>query len=192
MVLGMSRPKSEDKRKALMAAATRVIVSKGLSAPTASIAKEAGISNGSLFTYFATKAELFNQLYLELKTGMASAALDGFSAKESLREQFARMWSKWTRWAAANPERRRALALLGVSDDITAETRAAAHTEMAFIAALLERTRAKGPMKDAPMAFVAAMMNSMAETTMDFMLQDPKNADEHSKVGFNALWRMLT
>jgi hypothetical protein len=42
---------------------------------------------------------------------------------------------------------------------------------MAFIAALLERARAKGAMKDAPMTFVAAMMNSMAETTMDFMLQ---------------------
>jgi hypothetical protein len=47
-------------------------------------------------------------------------------------------------------------------------------------------------MKDAPMTFVAAMMNSMAETAMDFMLQDPKNADAHSKVGFDALWRMLT
>jgi hypothetical protein len=63
--------------------------------------------------------------------------------------------------ATANPDKRRALALLQVSDDITAETRAASHKEMAFIAALLERARAKGPMKDAPMTFVAAMMNSM-------------------------------
>jgi AcrR family transcriptional regulator len=175
-----------------MAAATRVIVAQGLGAPTAAIAKEAGISNGSLFTYFETKSELYNQLYLELKAGMATAGLDGFSAKEPLRDQFARMWSSWARWATANPEKRRALALLGVSDDITPETRAAAHKEMAFIAALLERARAKGPMKDAPMAFVAAMMNAIADTTMDFMLQDPKNADEHARVGFDALWRMLT
>jgi AcrR family transcriptional regulator len=69
----MARPKSEDKRDALMAAATRVIAAQGLSAPTAVIAREAGVSNGSLFTYFETKADLFNQLYLELKTGMASA-----------------------------------------------------------------------------------------------------------------------
>src|ERR1700722_13174654 len=60
---GMARPRSEDKRKALMAAATRVIVAQGLSAPTAVVAREAGVSNGSLFTYFDTKAELFNQLY---------------------------------------------------------------------------------------------------------------------------------
>ena len=51
-----------------MEAATRFIVTHGLSAPTAGIAKEAGVANGSLFTYFETKTDLFNQLYLELKT----------------------------------------------------------------------------------------------------------------------------
>ena len=60
-----------------MEAATRVIVTEGLRAPTATIAREAGVSSGSLFTYFDTKAELLNQLYLELKTGMAAAALEG-------------------------------------------------------------------------------------------------------------------
>jgi|GraSoi2013_100cm_1033763.scaffolds.fasta_scaffold104262_2 AcrR family transcriptional regulator len=69
----MARPRSEDKRNAIIAAATRVIVTQGLSAPTALIAQEAGVSNGSLFTYFETKTDLFNQLYLELKAGMASA-----------------------------------------------------------------------------------------------------------------------
>ena len=39
-----------------MAAAIRVISGQGLSAPTVTIAKEAGVSNGSLFTYFETKS----------------------------------------------------------------------------------------------------------------------------------------
>lgn len=174
-----------------MAAATLAIVAQGLGAPTAAIAKNAGISNGSLFTYFETKAALFNQLYFELKSDMGSAALDGFSARAPLRRQLERLWLNWTRWATANPDKRRAMALLHVSDDITSETRAALHQEMAPIAALLEQARAKGPMKDASMAYIGAMMNAMADTTMDFMLQDPKHADEHCKVGFDALWRML-
>jgi AcrR family transcriptional regulator len=187
----MARPKSKDKRDALMAAATRVIVAQGLSAPTAVIAREAGISNGSLFTYFATKTELFNQLYLELKTGMADASLAGFSVATAPREQFSRMWSNWTRWATSNPDDRRALALLGVSDDITPETRAASHQAMADVAGILERVRAGGPLGDVPMDFVGAMMNSLAEATMDFMVADPDNADEHRGVGFDALCRML-
>jgi len=189
-VFGMARPKSEDKRNALMAAATRVIVAQGLSAPTAVIAKEAGISNGSLFTYFKTKAELFNELYLELKTEMATASLQALPAKAPLREQFARMWLNWMRWASKSPEKRRALALLGVSDDITPKTRAAGHHAMADIAGMLERARANGPMKRAPMPFVGAMMNAVAEATMDFIVSDPAHADAHGKAAFEALWRM--
>jgi AcrR family transcriptional regulator len=187
----MARPKSEDKRDALMAAATRVIAAQGLSAPTAVIAREAGVSNGSLFTYFETKAALFNQLYLELTTGMATASLEGLPVKAPLREQFSRMWSNWMRWATSNPDKRRALALLDVSDDIAQETRAASHQAMAEVAGMLELARARGPMRDAPMGFVLAIMNSLAETTMDFMVKDPANAGEHCTVGFDALCRML-
>ncbi|HEY1100163.1 MAG TPA: TetR family transcriptional regulator, partial [Myxococcota bacterium] len=71
----MARPKSDDKRSAILAAAVRVLVKDGLGAATAAIAAEAGVANGSLFTYFPTKSALYNELYRELKAGMASAAL---------------------------------------------------------------------------------------------------------------------
>jgi AcrR family transcriptional regulator len=187
----MARPRSADKRGALIAAATRVIAAQGLSAPTAVIAREAGVSTGSLFTYFETKADLFNQLYLELKTGMAAASRAGLPAAAPLREQFSRMWANWMRWATTNPGQRRALALLSVSDDITPQVQAASHLAMAEIAALLERARAGGPLREAPMEFVVAMMNALAETTMDFMVSDPGRADEHCQAGFGALRRML-
>jgi AcrR family transcriptional regulator len=187
----MARPRSDDKRNAIMTAATRVIVTHGLSAPTAMIAQEAGVSNGSLFTYFETKADLFNQLYLELKGGMASAALEGLPAGTELRDQLFHIWSNWMRWAMSSPEKRRALAQLGVSDEITPASRAAGHQTMASIGELLERSRANGPLRKAPMGFVVAITNSLAEATMDFMIHDPTNAKKHCKVGFDALWRVI-
>lgn len=187
----MARPKSEDKRDALMAAATRVIAAQGLSAPTAVIAREAGVSNGSLFTYFETKTALFSQLYLELKTGMAAASLEGLPVEAPLHAQFSGMWSNWMRWAMSNPGKRRALALLSVSGDIAPESRAASHQAMADIAGMLERARSGGPMRDAPMDFVSSVMNAIAEATMDFMVADPANADQHCKAGFGALCRVL-
>ena len=174
-----------------MEAATRVIVAQGLSAPTAEIAKEAGVANGSLFTYFETKADLFNAVYLELKVEMTSAISISLPASLEVHEQFSHAWRNWMRWASSNPGKRRALAQLGVSDEITAETRAAGHRTMAPIAELLRSARAKGAMRAAPMDFVVAMMNSVAEATMDFVTRDPANARTHSKVGFDALWRML-
>lgn len=188
----MPRPRSDEKRSAILEAATRVIVLQGLSAPTAGIAKEAGVANGSLFTYFETKTELFNQLYLDLKAEMAAATLKNFPAGAELHEQFFHVWRNWMNWAMSNPEKRRALAQLVVSDEIRLETRAAGHKTMAHFAELLERGRAHGAMQKAPMGFVVAIMNSVAEATMEFMTQDPANAKKHSKVGFDALWRMLS
>jgi AcrR family transcriptional regulator len=187
----MPRPKSDDKRTAILEAATRIIVVQGLGAPTARIAKEAGVANGSLFTYFETKADLFNHLYLALKTEVASMAMKDLPQGSELRNQFFHIWQNWTAWAVTFPEKRQALARLSVSDEITPETRAAGHKMMAGIAELLEQIRANGPMRKAPIAFVGGIMNSVAEATMDFMTQDPGKAKKHCKVGFEALWRVI-
>jgi AcrR family transcriptional regulator len=175
-----------------MEAATRVIVTQGLSAPTATIAQEAGVSNGSLFTYFETKSDLFNQLYLELKTGMVGAALEGFPAEGDFRRQVFHVWSNWMDWATSNPEKRRALAQLGVSGEITPVTRAAAQKTMARLADLIEQMRTHGSLSNASKGFAAAIMNSLAETTMDFMIHDPANAKKHCKVGFEVFWRSIS
>jgi hypothetical protein len=62
---------------------------------------------------------------------------------------------------------------------------------MAGIAVLLQRSRANGPLHDAPMEFVIKLMNSLAEATMDFMIHDPTNAETHCRVGFDAVWRVI-
>jgi AcrR family transcriptional regulator len=191
MLKSMARPKSEDKRIALLEAAVRVFVAHGLSAPTALIAKEASVANGTLFTYFDTKAELIQQLYLELKAEMASASLLGLPEEEKFRDLFLHVWSNWMHWAASNPEKPRALALLAVSEDITPEIRRQATQFMGQITELLEQCRAQGPLRDVPMAFVAEIMTSLANATMAFMINDPQNAEEHCKTGFEALWRVI-
>jgi AcrR family transcriptional regulator len=187
----MARPRSDDRRSAIIAAAIRVIASQGLGAPTATIAKEAGISNGSLFTYFETKADLLNQLYMELKAEVAAAALDGLPTESDIRTQMLHLWRHWLRWATSYPEKRRTLAHLGVSDDITSESRQTAHQTMAGIARLLERSRENGPMRDAPLGFAVALMMALADATIDFMIHDPANAEKHSAAAFDAMWRMV-
>ena len=188
----MARPRSDEKRASILDAATRVIVTQGLSAPTAGIAKEAGVANGSLFTYFETKAELFNALYLELKTEMALAALKDLCSDEEPREQLRQIWQRWMAWAIACPEKRRALALLDVSDVISAETRAIGHRTMAGVAGLLEDVRISGPMCKTPMSFVVAIMNSIAEATIAMMAHDAAHARKRCSEGFEALWRVLS
>jgi len=187
----MARPRSDDKRRAIIWAAIRVIASQGLGAPTATIAKEAGVSNGSLFTYFETKADLLNQLYLELKVEMAAAAIGGLPTESDIRTQLLHMWTHWLRWATSCPEKRRALAHLCVSDEITSESRQTVSDAFASIRGLLELCRENGPMREAPLGFLVALMSALADATIDFVIRDPANADKHCMTAFEALWRIV-
>ena len=175
----------------IIAAAARVVARKGLNAPTALIAKEAGVSNGSLFTYFETKAELLNRLYIELKGEMASAVLHGLPADGDVRTQMAHVWTGWLRWAAADQDKRRALAQLSVSDEIGPESRKVGGSALIGIAALLELSREGGPMQAAPLGLVVGLMSAAAEATVDFIITDPANGNAHRTDGFEAMWRMI-
>jgi AcrR family transcriptional regulator len=65
----MARPRSEDKRTAILDATTEVVAMLGVSAQTAKIAKGACVAEGTLLTYFANKDEL-------LKSAFAQASQD--------------------------------------------------------------------------------------------------------------------
>jgi len=187
----MPRLRSEDRRNAILAAATRIIASEGLAAATAAIAKEAGVSNGSLFVYFDTKAALLNELYVALKTEMTAAALAGLPAEREPREQVFHMWTQWLGWATANPEKRRALAQLDVADEITADTHETVRSAFRGIAELLERSLADGPMRDAPLGFALSLTSAIADATIDAMIREPAEAEARSRVAFDAMWRVL-
>jgi len=188
----MARPRRDEKRHAILKAAAKVIARQGLSAPTAMIGKEAGVSNGALFTYFETKAELLNQLYIELKAQMAAATTTELPIDADMRDQMLYVWRGWLDWAISHPVERRALAHLGVSDDVTAQSHEAASQLYAEVANLLDRSRANGPLHDAPLMFVAALVTGVVDATIDYMMRNPDNAQQHAADGFETLWRMVT
>jgi AcrR family transcriptional regulator len=78
----MARPRSDDKRKAILRAGVQVFAQRGLNAPTAAISAAAGVAEGALFVYFKTKDNLLNQLYREIKLELADAMMSSFRAKK--------------------------------------------------------------------------------------------------------------
>lgn len=184
----MARPRSSDRRDAILSAATRVIAAQGLGAPTAAIAKEAGVSNGSLFLYFDTKAALLDELYVTLKTEMGTTALAGLPAQAAPRDQVHHMWTQWVRWATSAPDKHRALARLQVSGEITEQSHRAVSAAFGGIADLLERSRADGTM---PLDFLLVLMNAIADAAIDTMIREPAQAEAYNRLAFEAVWRVI-
>jgi len=85
----MPRLQSEARRNALLSAATRVIAAQGLGAATATTAREAAVSIGSLFLYFGTKATLVNELHVGLKTDRLDALAERIRASGGRAEVLA-------------------------------------------------------------------------------------------------------
>ncbi|MEA1065014.1 TetR/AcrR family transcriptional regulator [Erwinia sp. HR93] len=119
----MARPKSEDKRIALLQAATVAIAQAGISASTASIARSAGVAEGTLFRYFATKDDLLNALYIWLKHDLGSIILQqvDFEAA-SPKQQLNSVWDNYIDWGITHPLANACMRHLAVSGKITQET----------------------------------------------------------------------
>lgn len=188
----MARPKSDVKRSAILAAATEVVAEQGLAAPTSRIAKVAGVAEGSLFTYFANKDELLNQLYLELRSDLQQAILASLTEANTTRNKLWHAWQQYVHWGVSSPEKRKVLAQLGVSDRITGRSKTEGMRAFAEINSLLRESMMSGALRERPPAFVGAIMAALAEATMDFMTKDPPQAEAYAAFGFEAFWSAVS
>lgn len=106
----MARPKSEDKKQALLEAATQAIAQSGIAASTAVIARNAGVAEGTLFRYFATKDELINTLYLHLKQDLCQSMIMELDRSITDAKTMTRfIWNSYISWGLNHPARHRAI-----------------------------------------------------------------------------------
>src|SRR5437879_6096358 len=112
----MARPLSEEKRQALLDAAAEFVARLGTGASTAKIAKAAGVSEGTLFTYFPTKDDLLNQLFLEIEADLTETMLAPYPADASAKDRLFAVWNRLIDWGLAHATARKALGQLKVSD----------------------------------------------------------------------------
>jgi AcrR family transcriptional regulator len=185
----MARPKSDEKYNALLLAAEQVFAKRGLAAaPTSAISKQAGVAEGTLFTYFRTKDELVNALYRSIKLDLADALMTRFPRTGSIHDRLEYLWNAFVDWGVANPQRLNVLDQLSVADVVSEESKAVGYEPFAEIEALAQNSIDTGILHAYPVAFIAASMKSMAETTMAFMTACPAEASEYREIGFKVFW----
>ena len=161
----MARPKSEDKRNAILDAATRVFAERGLTAaPTSEISKQAGVAEGTLFTYFKTKDDLINALYREIKLELADAMMSGFPRKQSVRTRLRHVWDGYVNWGVTNSEQRKALAQLQVSGMLSKESIEAGSAPFVEMQNMIRNAIGQHILRvDVPIELIPKMLAALAE-----------------------------
>jgi AcrR family transcriptional regulator len=186
----MARARSPEKRAAILRAAAREIAQAGVGASTARIAKEAGVAEGTLFTYFATKDDLLNELYAELKSDAYRHINRQFPHQAGLRERALHVWTEYLHWAIEKPDERKASRQLNVLDRVTAETRERMSAERGAVAQTMDEVSVRGAFKTLPPEFASSAMAAMQDAVMDLAAKKPRHKKILIEQGFDAFWRM--
>jgi len=194
----MARLKSGDKRSALLEAAIVEFAARGVwSTPTSAVSKAAGVAEGTLFTYFASKDVLINELYREIKRELADVMLAAYPAQVDARARLEHIWNQYVRWGVAQPARFKVMSQLRMSDQVTQDSRDAGAAPFAELDVLARDCIARRVIRDQPVAFIGAMLGAMAEATMlyvaggmpdDCLPGDDADFD-YCAAGFDTFWR---
>jgi AcrR family transcriptional regulator len=190
----VARPKSEDKRNAILDAATRLFAERGLTAaPTSEISKQAGVAEGTLFTYFKTKDDLIHALYREIKLELADAMMSDFPRKKNVRTRLRHVWDRYVNWGIANPNQRKVLAQLQVSEVLTKESRDAASAPFVeFQVMIRDAIEQRVFRNDLPVELISKSLAALVEATIDLTVSNPSQAKHYRDGGFQMFWAGVT
>jgi AcrR family transcriptional regulator len=186
----MARAKSPEKRQALLHSAIHEIAQAGLGVSTAKIAKGAGLAEGTMYRYFASKNDLLNELYLDLKTEVYRLIQVGFPHEAGLRDRAQHVWTEYLRWAMEKPEERKVSMLLNLSTVISAATREQVNSERGAVTKTMEELSKCGALTALPPAFASSSMMAMQEAVLEMAAKKPRQRKELVERAFDAFWRM--
>jgi AcrR family transcriptional regulator len=190
----VARPKSEDKRNAILDAAIRLFAERGLTAaPTSEISKRADVAEGTLFTYFKTKDDLINSLYREIKLELADAMMSDFPRRKNVRTRLRHVWDRYVNWGIANPRQRKVLAQLQVSEVLTKESRDAGSAPFVEFQTMIREAIAERVFRnDLPVEVVSKSLAALVEATIDLTVSNPSKAKNYRDSGFQMFWAGVT
>ena len=186
----MARAKSPEKWHAILRAAVHEIAQAGLGASTAKIAKGANLAEGTLFTYFATKNDLLNELYIELKGEVYRRINANFPHEAGLRQRARHVWTESLHWAIKRPDERKVSLQLNVSDVVTDATRERISSQSGAVAQTMSEVATRGAFKDFPPGFASSVIAAMQDAVMDTVARKPRQKEMLIEKGFEAFWRM--
>lgn len=186
----MARPKSEEKRLHLLKAAAQAVAERGVGAPTALVAKLAGVAEGTLFRYFPTKEVLLNEMYLYISELSLEGTRQAFDPSLPLVERARALWDAHIDWALEHPMLNRAATQLAVTDILTDATREA---EMALFpdTEMMERAYSSDVLAGHSQKYRDALFVSIANTTIDFAMREPARVEDYKASGFKAIRRLF-
>lgn len=161
----------EDRASHIIEVTIRLLATEGLGVPTARVAREAGVANGTLFNQFPTKQALLDAVYRRLKGEMASTFGNFDPSAADLTAAMAAAWRAFIRWAVAAPERHRVLHLLKGGGAVSPATVAEAERQFGAVTGIVEAAMADGALRPIGFDHFSRLAEAEAEVVVALALE---------------------
>ncbi|MDI1233908.1 MAG: TetR/AcrR family transcriptional regulator [bacterium] len=185
-----------DKRKRLLESALKLFVEFGFhETPTSKIAKEAGIANGTLFYFFATKDALVIALYTDIKSQMMAHVAKEIENKTSLKEVLKGYYSASLEWAMKHKTKFRFIEQFTNSTYLNKIADEAIQEHLQPIYKLLKQGFKNQVIQKLDVDMIFALVSGHTFSINQYLVTKDFSKNKQAKVideTFELLWKMLT
>ncbi len=184
---------SVSKRDALLDTAEALFVRDGFwGTTTASIAREAGVATGTLFTYFSSKDELIDEVYMRIKATAFASTSPALEPAPLSEDGFRLIMEKYIRWGCAHPQQYRLLLQLRQENVIS--QRVQEQVEEGGLS-LLQQGIERGLIESLDPSFLYSMVAAQCEAAIQYALDHQLDAPEveaFARQTSSLIWKFLT
>ena len=184
------------KRDKLLVSALTLFGSQGIhSTSTASIAKHAGVANGTLFHHFDNKLALVEALYISIKQTLSqSAVLSQDMQSMPIKQQANALWDIAIDWAISHPVQLLFGQQVTSENVLPLETRLnAMKQELSILEALILVGQSQQKIADFPIDLMIEQCQSQIICSGLFFINNPTLAQEtkYRYSAFELFWRAI-
>lgn len=181
------------KKEQIIETAIRLFVEQGFeNTPTSQISKEAKVATGTLFHHFATKEELINTAYLQVKRANHAAALQGYDESLDVETRLKKMWAFGTRWSFEHRTETQFMYKFLGSAYITPETQAEYQESWEPFNRTMAQGVEEGLFKDLPGELMFMFMVSLSQALLNYLYQKGEYDEKMVKAVCDLLWEAIT
>ncbi|GGH10138.1 TetR/AcrR family transcriptional regulator [Pedobacter zeae] len=184
-----------DKKQHLLDTALKLFVEFGFhGTPTAKIAKEAGLSSGTLFYFFSTKDELVTSLYVDIKGKMTAAIMADIEGETSIKRLIEGYFKTPLFWALNNPIEFSFTVQFSNSPYLNQLAAKEIDSHIKPFLTILKRGVKEGVLKKIDPELIFALVRGHTFSIHQYLIEHPASLKKQSQIietAFSIIWDMI-